>query len=123
MSGNNNFRLYENKTSMRKKNSRYLQGGTTDVYKERLGWWERRTDIPNNQFDDTVFTITKRYEHRPYLVAKIFLGREDLEWLVLQYNEIVDIMEEFVAGREIRIPSKSRVNFSITTKPTLSSKV
>ncbi len=122
MSGNSQFRLYPNVTSMRKKNSRYLQGGTTEVFKERLGWWER-TDIPDNQFDDTVFTISKRYEHRPYLVAKIFLGREDLEWLVLQYNEIVDIMEEFVVGREIRIPSKSRVNFSIVTKPTLSKKV
>lgn len=117
------FKLYENKSSMKKKNSRYLQGGETEVFKERLGWWEKRTDIPNEQFDDTVFVITKKYEYRPYIVAKIFLGREDLEWLILQYNEIVDIMEEFVVGRQIRIPAKSRVNFSITTKPTLSSRV
>ncbi len=116
------FKLYENKSSVKKKNSRYLQGGDTDVYKERLGWWEKR-DIPENGISDTVFKITKRYEHRPYLVAKIVLGREDLEWLILQYNEIVDIIEEFVAGREIRIPSKNRVNFSIITKPTTSNKL
>ena len=108
---------------MKKKNSRYLQGGETEVFKERLGWWERRTDIPTDQFDDQTFVITKKFEYRPYLVAKIFLGREDLEWLVLQYNEIVDIMEEFVVGREIKIPSKGRTNFSITTKPTLSNKI
>ena len=117
------FKLYDNKSSVKKRHSRLLQGGTTDVFANRLGWWERRDNIPQDQIDDVKFTITKRYEHRPYLVARIFLGREDMEWLILQYNEIVDIMEEFVAGREIRIPSKSRVNFSITTKPTLSSKV
>lgn len=117
------FKLYENKSSMKKKNSRYLQGGETEVFKERLGWWEKRTDIPNNQITDTVFVLTKRYEHRPYLVAKLFLGKEDLEWLVLQYNEIVDVMEEFVAGREIRIPDKRRVDFSIITKPTTSNKL
>ncbi|BBA65467.1 predicted ORF [Xanthomonas phage XacN1] len=117
------FKLYQNKSSVKKKNSRYLQGGETDVFKERLGWWEKRTDIPNEEISDTVFVLTKRYEHRPYLVAKIFLDREDLEWLILQYNEIVDIMEEFVAGREIRIPSKNRVNFSIITKPTTSNKL
>jgi hypothetical protein len=118
-----NFKLYENKSSVKKKNSRYLQGGTTDVFKERLGWWEKRTDILVDQIDDIEFTITKRYEHRPYLVAKIFLGREDLEWLVLQYNEIVDVMEEFVAGRTIRIPSKNRTEFSIIIKPTTSNKL
>ncbi|QDJ96476.1 hypothetical protein Xoosp13_290 [Xanthomonas phage Xoo-sp13] len=108
---------------MRKKNSRYLQGGDTEVFQERLGWWEKRTDIPTDQYDDIVFTITKKYEYRPWLVAKIFLGKEDLEWLILQYNEIVDIMEEFVVGREIKIPSKNRTNFSIIIKPTLSSKL
>jgi len=117
------FKLYENKSSVKKRHSRYLQGGTTDVFKDRLGWWERRDDILTDQVDDIVFTITKRYEHRPYLVAKIFLGREDMEWLILQYNEIVDIIEEFVAGREIRIPSKNRTYFSIATKPSMISKI
>lgn len=112
------FKLYENKSSVRRKYSRYLQGGETEEFKERLGWWERRTDIPEDDIGDRKFVITKKYEHRPYLVAKIFLGREDLEWLILQYNEIVDIMEEFVAGREIRIPSQERVHFNIVTKPT-----
>lgn len=117
------FKLYENKSSVKKKYSRYVQGGTTDVFKERLGWWERRDDILTDQVDDLTFTITKRYEHRPYLVAKMFLGREDMEWLILQYNEIVDIIEEFVVGREIKIPSKNRTFLSIATKPTLNTKL
>ena len=117
------FKQYDNKTSIKKKNSRLLQGGTTDVFKERLGWWERRTDIEKDQIDDVVFVITKKYEHKPWLVAKIVLGREDLEWLVLQYNEIVDIIEEFVVGKEIKIPSKNRTEFSIVTKPTVRSKI
>ncbi len=117
------FKQYNNKTSMRKKNSRMLQGGTTEVYKDRLGWYEKRTDIEKDQYDDRVFTITKKYEFKPWLVAKVLLDREDLEWLVLEYNDIVDIMEEFVVGREIRVPSKNRTDFSIITKSTLTSKV
>ena len=117
------FKLYDNKSSMKKKTSRYVQGGNTDVFKERLGWWEKRTDILNDQIDDVHFTLTKEYEFRPWVVAKIFLGREDLDWIILQYNEIVDIMEEFTVGKVIKIPSKARVNFSIITKPTLSSKL
>lgn len=117
------FKQYTNKSSMRKKNSRLLQGGTTEVYKDRLGWYEKRTDVPKDQWDDIVFTITKKYEYKPWLVAQIFLDRADLEWLVLEYNDIVDIMEEFVVGREIRLPSRSRTNFSIITKATLSSKL
>jgi hypothetical protein len=117
------FKEYTNKTSMRKKNSRMLQGGTTEVYKDRLGWYEKRTDVPKDQYDDIVFTITKKYEYKPWLVAQIFLDRADLEWLVLEYNDIVDIMQEFVVGRVINIPSRSRTNFSIITKPTLSTKL
>ena len=100
-----------------------LQGGETEVFKDRLGWYEKRTDIEKNRYDDTIFTLTKKYEHKPWLVSKMFLDREDLDWLVLEYNEIVDIMEEFVVGREIRIPSKNRTDFSILTKSTVSTKI
>ncbi len=119
----NHFKLYENKSSVKKRQSRYLQGGDTDVFADRIGWWERRDDIVTDQVDDIVFTITKRYEHRPYLVAKIFLGREDMEWLILQYNEIVDIIDEFVVGRVIRIPSKNRAFYAISTRPAVVGKV
>jgi hypothetical protein len=117
------FKEYQNKTSIRKKYSRYLQGGDTEVFSQRLGWWEKRTDIPVDQIDDSTFIITKKFEYKPGLVAKIFLGREDLEWLILQYNNIVDIMEEFVIGREIKIPSKQRTDFSIVIKPTVRSNI
>ena len=108
---------------MRKKDSRLLQGGTTEVFKERLGWFEKRTDIEKDQYDDITFTIEKKYEHKPWLVAKVFLGNENLDWVILQYNNIVDITEEFAAGRTINIPSKNRVDFSIIIKPTLSTRL
>lgn len=117
------FKLYENKSSVKKKNSRYLQGGDTEIFKERLGWWEQRLDIPKDQIDDISFVITKKYEHKPWLVAKVFLGNENLEWVILQYNEIVDTIEEFVVGRTIQIPSKNRVLFSITEKPVLNTRI
>lgn len=108
---------------MRKKNSRLLQGGTTDVFKERLGWWERRTDIERDVITDREFTVTKEYEHKPHLIAKVLLGREDLDWLILQYNNIVDVMEEIVVGRTLLCPSRGRVNFDITVKPTVSERL
>lgn len=117
------FKLYENKSSIKKKNSRYLQGGDTEIYKERLGWWEQRLDIEKDQVDDITFTITKKYEYKPWLVAKVFLGNENLEWVILQYNEIVDTIDEFVSGRVIKIPSKSRVLFGIITKPTVNGRI
>lgn len=117
------FKLYENKSSVKKKYSRYLQGGDTEIYKERLGWWEQNLDIPKDQVDDITFTITKKYEHKPWLVSKVFLGDENFEWIILQYNEIVDTIEEFVVGKTIKIPSKQRVLFGIANKPTVNSRL
>lgn len=101
------FKLYENKSSLKKRRSRMLNGGTTEVKGNKLGWWERRT-IDTDEPTDVVVTLTAEYDRRPDLVAYDYYGLINLTWLVLQYNNIVDIEEEFVEGKKILIPSRSR---------------
>jgi hypothetical protein len=95
---------------------RYTQGGLVDKFQNRLGWWER---LPlERQTDDLRFPISKEYEGRPDLVAHRVYKRATLAWLVLQYNNIVDINTEFVTGRTLVLPSQQRVQTSILTKST-----
>ena len=117
------FKLYTNKNSLRKRTSRLLQGGETEVFENRLGWYEKRNDIEKDRYDDITFTITKRFEYKPWLLSQIYYDREDLDCVILEYNNIVDIMEEFVVGRTIKIPPKNRVNYSLITKSTISAKI
>ena len=93
---------------------RYTQGGVVDKFKNRLGWWER---VPlEKRTDDLRFPITKEYEGRPDLVAHRVYKKATLAWLVLQYNNIVDINTEFVTGKNLVLPTQLRVQTSILTK-------
>ena len=56
-----------NSTEIR--NSRYVQGGETDRYANRLGWWERRA-MPR-QDDDIRYTIDKRVEFQKKVKEKL----------------------------------------------------
>lgn len=88
--------------------SRYVIGGTTDQTANRLGWWERT--ILAFQDDDQQITLTNpKYVGRPDLIAYDFLGAEEYEWLVLQYNTILFPLKELVLGVNIRLPSLSRL--------------
>lgn len=109
------FKLYEDKSSVRKKNSRYVQGGVSEFDDRFVRWWERRT-LPRDDVTDSTFTLTATYELRPDLVAFDYYGRSDLAWLVLQYNKIVDINTEFVVGKEIILPSRERVFYEILNR-------
>jgi hypothetical protein len=91
--------------------SRYVQGGVTDVYANRLGWWDGFTFPPSS--DDVSFTLESKYNQRPDLLAYDMYGKSLLVWFVLQYNGIVDINEEFITGAVIRLPTKSRLFSSI----------
>jgi hypothetical protein len=91
--------------------SRYVQGGVTDVYQNRLGWWDGFNLERSN--DDITFVLDPKYDTRPDLLAYDMYGKATLMWLVLQYNNIVDINEEFVSGATITLPTKSRVFTSI----------
>lgn len=111
------FKLFKDKSSVLKRHTRYVQGGATDVKQKKLGWWERRVDFLKYAADDIVIeSLPLVYAYRPTLLAYDFYQREDLAWLILQYNNIVDIEEEFAPGASIRLPSADRVKFEILTK-------
>lgn len=103
-----------NDNSANSQRGRYAQGGTTDRYPTRLGWWARRV-LPKSDTDISI-TIDPRYEFRPWVVAYDYYGSESLEWVVLQYNNILDPMEEFVQGTVITIPTNARLNLEILSK-------
>jgi hypothetical protein len=109
------YKLFTDKSSILKKYSRQLQGGTIDINTNSLGWWERRLDIEQNRYDDLIIIIPMEYNKRPDKVAYQFYGREDLEWLVVMYNNIVDINEEFITGSTIRLANPSRISEEILT--------
>ena len=93
--------------------SRYVQGGRVDRFQNRLGWWER-FQLPRSS-DDLTFRITRQFDRRPDLVAFHIYGQVSLMWLVLQYNSIVDINTEFIAGKDLILPTFARVQTQILT--------
>lgn len=111
------FKLYTDKSSLNRKYSRIVLGGTTDVLNDgrELGWWEKK-EFPKNQNDDINFIITLEYSCRPDKISYYMYGREDLMWLVLQYNNIVDINEELIAGKTITLPSYQRTLYSLANE-------
>lgn len=98
------------------KTGRYTQGGLTDRFNRRLGWWER---FPMDRAtSDIQFVITKQYEFRPDLVAYAIYEKATLAWLVLQYNNIVDINTEFVTGKILTLPTPQRAQTNILSQRT-----
>lgn len=101
-------------SSLDNKRSRYVQGGTTEEFKKRLGWWERRL-IPRRD-DDIIYTITSDDVGRPDLISYNVYGTAELLWLVLQYNNILDPTTELNIGTELILPSPTRAILSIITR-------
>lgn len=101
---------------MNNKRGRYYVGGDTDIFANRLGWWERDLSILEHAIDDVQYLITKAVEFKPNLVSQDVYATTQLEWLVLLYNNIVDINEEFIAGRTIQLPSPTRAMWQIAIK-------
>jgi hypothetical protein len=95
-------------------NGRFVNGGTTEMNGRSLGWWERKT-IPR-AIDDLYITIDATLDRRPDLIAKRYLGSETRMWLVLQYNNIVDIETELTVGTTIVLPSPKRSVDLISSK-------
>jgi len=111
------FNANENTTkSTDNRNSRYVQGGTTDIYNNRLGWWERRKF--ERQDDDIRYIVGSIEVGRPDVISDIVYGKAIYAWLVLQYNNIVDVETELVIGKELFLPTQDRLILDIITKPT-----
>lgn len=112
------FKTYSNKSSLLKRYSRYLQGGKSELSGNKIAWWER-TPISNERVDDILILIDTIYHKRPDLVAYDYYGSAEFEWVVLQSNNIIDLNEEFIVGKTIKIPSRERVIANITTKSSI----
>lgn len=93
--------------SDRQPNSRYVRGGTSTSTYTTVGWWERKVFPAASS--DVPFVITSKYHTRPSKLAYDVYGDDGLMWFVLQYNAIVDVHEEFVEGREIKLPTRARL--------------
>lgn len=115
---NTRFSLFDDKTSLAKRYSRMLNGGDTETKGDKLGWWERRI-IEKNTTSDIRITLPDVYEHRPDLLAYVVYGKPNLFWLILQYNDIVDIEEEFIRGAELILPARDRVLSSLVNRNTI----
>ncbi len=102
-------------SSVNKRNSRYVQGGTTTTFPLRLGFWERLAMLSDD--DDIFHTVTNRQDRRADIIADDVYGKPDLAWIVLQFNNIVDINLELQAGTEIRLPTPDRVFFDMLNRP------
>ncbi len=107
-----------NTKSIQNRESRYTQGGVTETFDGRLGWWERDIETISEDPTDMFITIAPQYDRRPDRLAFDMYGRSGLQWLVLQYNSIVDINEEFITGKEIRLPDPSRASLTFLNKRT-----
>lgn len=92
------------------KRNRYTKGGVTDTRAWRIDWWER-TIIPT-AVDDLTITVDTVTEARPDLIAHSVYGRANLMWLVLQYNNILDIASELYVGKTLRLPTIRRVGMN-----------
>jgi len=112
---NNRFKLFRDKTSLAKRNSRMLNGGDTEIKGNKLGWWERRP-LQKNTATDIRITIPEVFSKRPDLLAFRVYRKSNLFWLVLQYNNIVDIEEEFITGKEILLPDVDRTLSSLVNR-------
>ena len=112
---NSRFKLFKDKTSLAKRHSRMLNGGTTEIKGDKLGWWERRP-LQKNTNTDIRVRIPEIFDGRPDLLAFRIYRNPRLFWLILQYNDIVDIEEEFTTGREIILPARDRTISSIVNR-------
>lgn len=101
-------------SSLRRQNSRYVQGGETERFADRLGYWQRRI-IPKHDTDE-VFTLEAKYDRKPWLLAHDKYQDVELMWVILQFNTILDIETEFVAGRELRLPTSTRLFMDILSR-------
>ena len=109
------YKLYPDKSSIKKYYSRYLQGGKTEQRGRKLAWWERYDFSMRDQYASEI-TIDSVTEVRPDILAYQYYGTSQLEWVILQYNNIVDVQEQFIAGRTIMMPSMRYIMEKVITK-------
>lgn len=68
-------------------------------------------NIPKNNSTDYIIVISKKYEHKPGLLAYELYGDENLKWVFRYFNnnKINDIIFDFKEGLNIVVPTKQRL--------------
>lgn len=91
--------------------SAYVGTPQTSWYLENLTLRELLPDPT-----DTLYTIPTKYHMRPYNLSFDLYGSKDYWWVFMTMNldQIRDPINDFTAGKVIRIPTKDRLSVGIT---------
>jgi hypothetical protein len=92
------------------KSSRYNVGGTTELSAGFLKWWEKNNYKKDPS--DIIYKMEAKYENRPDLLSYLFYNDVSLWWLICQYNDILNPLEELKEGKMLFIPSLNRIKLS-----------
>lgn len=90
------------------KNGRYVIGGPTEVSAKYLEWWNKR-EVDKDP-SDILYIMEEKFVGRPDMLGTTFYGDPGLTWVILQYNNLLDPMEELVAGVPVLIPNISKLD-------------
>lgn len=88
--------------------TRYEFGGTVENNAVGVGFWTRDT-LPRRS-DDIYVILDERTALRPNLITHRVYGRDNLVWLLLQYNNILDPVAELVPGKQLALPHPTRIS-------------
>ena len=108
------FVLYQNKSSLDQPNCRLVRGGTAELDGNFVGYWTK-LNLPRDPVTDQKFTITKDFEFRADKISYVLYGTDYYQWLVLEYNNIVDIIEELAVGNVLIVPSYNRTLYNLVS--------
>jgi hypothetical protein len=97
------------------KSGRYVRGGSTEVSAKFVEWWDK-LDVPKDT-SDLLYVMEEKYVGRPDLLSYAFYGDVGLWWIICQYNGILDPLSELVAGKELLIPTQSKVDLYYKVDP------
>lgn len=91
------------------KTSRYVAGGTTEVNRTAIEWWEKNTI--NRDPSDTTYVVEKRFEGRLDMIIAVNIGEQFTRywWVIAMMNSILDAHSEVKEGRVLYLPTKERL--------------
>jgi hypothetical protein len=107
----NNYDPLVNNSAFNQKNGRYVLGGSTEVSSFALEMWDAIQIQPDPS--DFIYFVEKKYEGRPEMLGYVFYGDPGLWWIICQYNNILDPLNEIIEGKALLIMTMERVQSQI----------
>ena len=86
--------------------SRYKNGGETDDLEGKFGWFEPISFQKDSS--DIVFTVTKEFVGKLWLIAEHMYGDSRYWWFIAMYNDIIDPIGDTYEGLELILPTAAR---------------